>query len=217
MKLGLHINAITYVDKKWEDICRIAKDMGLKTLEPGSGGFVGKNHCNPTDLLKDKELLKEFLKPLEENDLEISALSCHGNPFHPRKDIAEEHTNDLVNSIELASRIGVKIVNCFVGCPGLGEDAKYPAWVTIRWPEEFFTGLTWQWDARIIPFWQEMVKRARKVKVKFGIEMHPGNTVFNPEALLKLRETLDAEEIACNLDPSHLFWQGINPLVCIKK
>ncbi len=40
--------------------------------------------------------------------------------------------------------------------------------------------------------------------------MEPGDAVYNPESLLKLREAVGMEEIACNLDPGHLFFQGMD-------
>ncbi|MBA7624054.1 Inosose dehydratase [subsurface metagenome] len=149
--------------------------------------------------------------------MEISALSCHGNALHPQKSVSDEHTADLVAAIELASKIGVKVINDFAGCPGAGEDAKYPNWITCPWPTYFGDSVKWQWGKKVVPFWKEMAKLAKNAGVKFGFEMHPGDVVYNTEALLKLREEVGAEEISCNFDPSHLFWQGMNPIVCIKK
>ena len=62
-----------------------------------------------------------------------------------------------------------------------------------------------------------MASKAKKFNVKFGFEMHPGDSIYNPEMLLLLRERVGMEEIACNLDPSHLFWQGIDPIVAVKR
>jgi sugar phosphate isomerase/epimerase len=217
MKIGLHVNAVTYTDTSWPEVCNSAHKLGLQAIEPGSGGFVGKNHCDPQHLLRDSDSLECFVETLKKHKLELSALSCHGNPLHPNRRIAGEHEDDLDASVELASRLGVGIVNCFSGCPGLDDDARYPAWITTRWPEEFESGLGWQWEKKILPFWEQKVKTARRAGVKYGFEMHPGDSIYNPEALLKLRNTLDAEEICCNLDPSHLFWQGINPVVVIQR
>ena len=46
--------------------------------------------------------------------------------------------------------------------------------------------------------------------------MHPGNVVYNPENLLRLRKAV-GEIVGANLDPSHLFWQGINPIMAVRK
>ena len=46
--------------------------------------------------------------------------------------------------------------------------------------------------------------------------MHPGFVVYNPRTLLKLREAV-GDIIGANFDPSHLFWQGIDPVYAIKE
>ena len=46
--------------------------------------------------------------------------------------------------------------------------------------------------------------------------MHPGFLVYNPKTLLKLREAV-GDIIGANFDPSHLFWQGIDPVEAIKE
>lgn len=215
MKLGVHANC--FLDKPLDEACNAAKAIGLQAIEFGSGGFVGKAHCNPGQLLKDEDALKKFRKIIYSYDLELSAISCHGNVLHPDKDISAEHISDLETSVMLAGKLGLKVVNTFAGCPGAGEDAKYPNWITCPWPPYFGEAVKWQWEKKIIPFWKEMVKKARKAGVFLGFEMHPGDAVYNPELLLKLREEVNAEEIACNLDPAHLFWQGINPIAAIRR
>lgn len=214
MKLGVMANC--FGDKSWEDAVKAAKAAGLEAIEPGTGGFVGRAHCDPEVLLKDDSAAGKFIDVYKSQGIEISALSAHGNPLHPDKNVSDEHKNDLINTVKLAEKIGVKVVNCFAGCPGAGEDAKYPNWITCPWPTYFGESVNWQWKNRVIPFWKEMAKRAKDSGVRFGFEMHPGDVIYNPEALLKLRDAA-GEEISCNFDPSHLFWQGIDPLVAIKR
>jgi len=213
MKLG--VLTVLFGDKSFEQAVKQVKDAGLEAVELGAGGFVGKKHCNPEELLKNADALKKFMETYKSQGLEISALSAHGNPLHPDKKFAEEHKTDLINAVKLAGKIGVKVVNGFAGCPGAGDDAKYPNWITCPWPPYFIDAVKWQWDKKVIPFWNEMAKVAKDNGVKFGFEMHPGDVVYNPETLLKLKEAV-GEEIACNFDPSHLFWQGIDPLMAIK-
>lgn len=214
MKLGVMANA--FIDKSWENACKAAKEAGLDAIEAGSGGFVGKAHCNPQELLKDKEAIKKWVAVAEKNSLEISALSCHGNMLHPDKKISEQHISDFEASVELASIIGIKAVNNFAGCPGASEDDKSPNWITCPWPTYFGEAVQWQWEKKLIPFYKEMAKKLKKAKVSVAFEMHPGDMVYNPEALLMLREAV-GEEICCNFDPSHLFWQGIDPIVALKR
>ncbi|MGM0365362.1 MAG: sugar phosphate isomerase/epimerase family protein [Actinomycetota bacterium] len=215
MKLG--VMGAVYGDRSWEEACSSAKAAGLKAIEPGVGGFVGKAHGDPSQMLKDTAELDKFKQAAEKNGLQISALACHGNPLHPDKEVAEEHTADLVAAIEVCKKIGIEAITCFAGCPGAGEDARYPNWITCPWPPYFDKAIKWQWEKKVIPFWKEMVKTAKKAGVKFAFEMHPGDVVYNPEALAKLRQEVGSEEIACNFDPSHLFWQGIDPILAISK
>jgi sugar phosphate isomerase/epimerase len=214
MKIGLF--SPLFKDMSWEEACRSASGYGVKAIEAASGGFAGKGHVHPQELLKDKARRKKFKDTAEKYGLEISALSAHGNPLHPDKRFAAEHSDDLKATAELAPFLGVNVVNCFGGCPGGGEDAKYPNWITCPWPAYFGDAVKWQWEEKLVPFWKEMVKLGRDAGVRFGLEMHPGDMIYNPELLLKLREEI-GKEISCNFDPSHLFWQGIDPIVAIER
>ena len=46
--------------------------------------------------------------------------------------------------------------------------------------------------------------------------MHPGFCVYNTATLLRLREAC-GPEIGANLDPSHLFWQGMDIVTVIRE
>lgn len=214
MKLG--VLTVLFGDKSFEEAVKKIKEAGLDAIELGAGAFVGKAHCNPEVLLKDDNALKKFVDTYKSQGLEVSALSVHGNPLHPDEKIANEHKNDLINAIKLAGKIGVGVVNGFAGCPGAGKDAKYPNWITCPWPPYFIDAVNWQWEKKVIPFWKEISKIAEDNGVKIGFEMHPGDVVYNPEALLKLRDAV-GDVICCNLDPSHLFWQGIDPVFVVKQ
>jgi sugar phosphate isomerase/epimerase len=52
--------------------------------------------------------------------------------------------------------------------------------------------------------------------VRLAFEMHPGFVVYNPASLFRLREAV-GDVIGANLDPSHLFWQQIDPLIAIRE
>lgn len=206
-----------YGDKSWEEACALAKDDGLKAIEPGAGGFVGKDLCNPGKLLADKNKLDKFKKTVQDTDLEISGLACHGNPLHPNEAIAKQHTKDLEEAAELCQKLRVGVITCFAGCPGSSDNDKNPNWVTCPWPPYFEETVKWQWEKKVIPFWKKMSKKGKQFGVKFAFEMHPGDVVYNPETLLKLSKEVGSKEIACNFDPSHLFWQGIDPIIAINR
>ena len=193
------------------------KKVGVEVVELGTGNYVGNAHCNPDELLADDGKLKTFKRKLEDRGMEISALSCHGNPLHPQEATAKEHKKIQRKTILLAERLGIERVITFSGCPGDTDGAKHPNWVTCPWPDDFSQIVKWQWEEKVIPYWQEEVKFAREHGVnKICLEMHPGFVVYNTETLLKLRDAA-GEVIGANFDPSHLFWQGIDPIASIRK
>jgi sugar phosphate isomerase/epimerase len=214
MKLGMF--AALFLDQPLEKALDIAKDLGLQAIEIGAGNFATLGHCDPETLLKDDALRSNFVKQVEKRGLQISALNCGGNTLHPDPAYAKKNVHELEQAMELASRIGVSVVISFAGCPGADEQSRVPNWITCPWPPYYADAIKWQWEKKIVPFWIEMAKKAHKLKLKVGFEMHPGDAVYNPETLLMLREKVGMEEISCNLDPSHLFWQGIDPAVAIR-
>lgn len=215
MKLGLM--SACFSDKTWEQACELAREAGLQAIEAPTGGLDGSYHCKPVEVVKSEQAIKAFKNAAAKRGLEISEFSCKGNPVHPDQKIADEYIADLEASMIIAQKIGVKAISVFAGLPGAGPDAVYPNWIVHPWPFMFTEALKWQWEAKIIPFWTEMAKKAKKMDVKFAFEMEPGDAVYNPETLLKLREAVGMEEIACNLDPGHLFYQGIDIETCIRR
>lgn len=215
MKLGVF--TVLFGQKSLEEALDYITKSGLEAVELGTGNYPGNAHCNPEELLKDEGKIKKLRETVERRGLEISALSCHGNPLHPQKKIADAHRKVQRDTILLAEKLGVERVITFSGCPGDSENAKYPNWVTCPWPEDFSEVVKWQWEKVVIPYWKEEVKFARQHGVKkICLEMHPGFVVYNTETLLKLREAV-GEEIGANFDPSHLFWQGIDPIVSVRE
>ena len=117
----------------------------------------------------------------------------------------------------LAEKLGLHNINTFSGCPGDHEGAKYPNWVTCPWPEDYLAILDYQWNEVLIPYWKDLAAFALAHGVnKIGLELHPGFAVYNTDSLLKLREAV-GDVIGANLDPSHLFWQGMDPVAVIRK
>lgn len=215
MKLGV-FNPVFY-DRSFDDCLKSCVDLGLDAIEIGCANNPGTTHCDAEKLLVDSTELSAFSKKIKDSGLIISALSCHGNALHPSEEISSSNLKGQHDTILLASKLGVDRVNCFSGCPGDSDSSKYPNWVTSAWPEDYQKILEWQWDQKVIPFWQKEAEFAEKNGVdKICIEMHPGYVVYNPETLLKLRENA-GKAIGANFDPSHMFWQGIDPSAAIRE
>lgn len=213
--MKLSVFAVLLQDKPFDEACAYLAAQGVQAVEIGCGGFPGKAHCDPVELLNDDSKLENFKNTLKKYNLEIAALSTHGNAVHPDKAVAQQFHDDFENAVLLAEKLGVKTVVTFSGCPGGSPEDKTPNWVTCPWPDDFFHILEYQWNEVLIPYWKKEVDFCKSHGVRVAFEMHPGFCVYNPETLMKLRAAV-GDTIGANFDPSHLFWQGIDPVSAIR-
>ena len=109
----------------------------------------------------------------------------------------------------------METVITFSGCPAAEPRATVPAWITSPWPPEFLAMLEWQWQQRVVPYWKDTAKFAKRNDVRVAIEMHPNFIAYNSESMLRLRDVAPGT-IGCNFDPSHMWWQGIDPVAAIR-
>ena len=215
MKLGVLTNL--FGDKTLEEALTIFEGMGIEAVEIGCGGYPGKAHANPEVLLADEKALKEFKDSLARHNMMLAALSVHGNAVHPKKEIADAFHKDWQNAVLLAEKLGVDTIVTFSGCPGGSKEDTTPNWATCAWPPDFLDVLDYQWNEVVIPYWKKEAAFAKEHGVtKIAFEMHPGFCVYNPETLLKLRAAV-GDVIGANFDPSHLIWQGIDPVAAIRE
>jgi sugar phosphate isomerase/epimerase len=212
MRIGLL--TVLFGNESLDDVIKRAKALGIADFEIGTGNYPGSAHCT-LDLLTNTAARREFQQKLADNGIRISALACHGNPIHPDKDISRSNDEVSRKTVQLAAKLGVPKVIEFSGCPGDSESARYPNWVTCPWPDEYLKLLDWQWEKKVIPYWTKRNKHAEDNGINIALEMHPGFVVYSPETMLKLRNVAGTR-IGANLDPSHLFWQGIDPIQSIR-
>ena len=214
MKLGVLTNL--FGKMSLEEALTKFEALGIEAVEIGCGGYPGKAHCDPKILLNDQKALDEFKATLARHHIELSNLSAHGNPVHPDKKIAKAFHDDFIDAVLLAEKLGVDTVVTFSGCPGGSPEDKTPNWATCAWPEDFRAVLKYQWDEVLIPYWKKTAEFARNHGVtKIAFEMHPGFCVYTPETMLRIREAV-GETLGANFDPSHLIWQGIDPVAAIR-
>ena len=214
MKLSVLANL--YGNMSLSDTLARLASLGVEAAEIGAGGYPGKAHCDPAALLADPAALEAFKAEFVKSGVELCALSCHGNPVHPDPAEAKRYDDDFRNTVLLAEKCGIDTVITFSGCPGGAKGDRMPNWATCAWPEEYLAVLDYQWNEVLIPYWKEAAAFACSHGVtRIALEMHPGFCVYNPETLLKLRNAVGSE-IGANFDPSHLFWQGIDPIKAIR-
>lgn len=213
MKIGVF--EVLFSGQSLETALDYIAASGVQMVELGCGNYPGNAHCNVDQLLGNSAAQKDLLSAINSRGLQISALSCHGNPVHPDKDFAAKDRDTFNKTVRLARELGVEVVANFSGCPGEGPNATKPNWVTCAWPPDYVDILNWQWNEVLIPYWREQAKFLKDNGVKVALEMHPGFCVYNVETMLKLRDAC-GDAIGCNFDPSHLFWNGVDPCMAIR-
>ncbi len=214
MRIGVF--TVLFQDLPFEAALDRAVATGVSAVEIGSGGYPGSHHCPVDELLESPSKRKEYLQAIHSRGLILSALSCHYEPLHPNPKIAREAHDIFCRSVRLAQQLEVPVVNVLSGLPGGAPGDTTPNWVTCPWPNHFTEILDYQWNQVGIPYWREAARYAEEYGVKIGMEMHPGMLVYNVETLLRMREAA-GPALGCNFDPSHLFWNGVDPVAAIRK
>jgi sugar phosphate isomerase/epimerase len=221
MKLG--VMSALFTGMTLDDALGYCASLGLDAIELPVGGYPGRPFFDPRKLNAQPKQQASLRDKLAAFDLELSGLAVHGNPVHPGRASARADHEAFVTAVELAPKLGTDVVITFSGCPGGSPTDKTPNWVTCAWPPDYQDILAYQWDEVLVPYWAEQAKLARKHGVKIAWEAHPGFSVYNPDTLIRLskRATKAAgirgrSPLGANLDPSHFFWQGIDPVLAAR-
>jgi sugar phosphate isomerase/epimerase len=213
LKLGAYTACLH--DRSLGEALEVLKTNGLTSAEVNSGGFIPSPHCPVDALLASATAREEYLAEFAAHGIEVTGLNCNGNPLNPLPGVGPKHADDLRRTIELAGLLGVQRVVAMSGTPGSDPDAKYPSWVVNPWDGVYMDVLDYQWDLAA-GFWTVIDALARANDVKVAIEMHPHNLVFSPVTLRRLVDLIGATNIGAEMDPSHLMWQGMDVVACIK-
>lgn len=211
MRIGLVTDGLPAL--AFEELLRTAAELGIETLEFGCGNWSSAPHLHIAELLGSQSARDAFLGRIKAHGLEISALNCSGNPLHPGE-LGAGHRCVTSDTIRLAGMLGVRRVVMMSGCPG-GPGDMNANWVTTAWPPEAVRVLESQWSEQVIPYWRGLAAEARVAGVEhLCLELHGQQNVFNVRTLLRLREAV-GPVVGANLDPSHLFWMGADPLAAV--
>ncbi|MDP3892593.1 sugar phosphate isomerase/epimerase [Nocardioides sp.] len=138
-------------------------------------------------------------------------------PLHPDPEVGPKHADDLRRAIDLAELLDVRRVVTMSGVPAAHPGGTAPSWVVNPWDSAYLDVLEYQWHEVALPFWEDIQRRAAAAEVKICIEMHPHNLVFNPTTLQRLVNAIGATHVGAEMDPSHLFWQGIDPVAAVER
>jgi len=199
-------------DKPLGEALDIIAGIGMTSVEINSGGFLPPIHLPVDELRSSEDARQEYLGEFSSRGLTLTALNCNGNPLFPRDGFP--HAKDLEDSIELAALLGVKRVITMSGAPAGSPGGTNMAWNPLPWWSPLLDVRDHQWGVAV-PYWKEIQARAAAADVRVGIEMHPGNIVFNPSTMHRLAESINSTHVGAEMDPSHLFWQGIDPVLAV--
>ena len=205
MKLGLLTAAFPHAPLT--EVADWAGSNGFATLEvacwPRVDGpqrrYAGVSHIDCADLSDDQA--KDLVGDLAERGVEISGLGYYPNPLHPDPEHRARVAAHLGHVITAAARLGVPVVNTFIG-----NDKDRPLVENFR---EF------------TKVWPAIVARAADEDVRIAIENCPmifsagewpggGNLMSNPSTWREVFAHLEGDTLGLNLDPSHLVWQMID-------
>jgi sugar phosphate isomerase/epimerase len=208
MKLGFVSDSLGGVPLT--DLLDHAARMGVSGVEVNTCGWSTSPHFDLTGILGNAAKQKAFKAEFEGRGLEIISLNANGNPLHPTDRAQGE---GLKNTIRVAGEMGIKTVCTMSGLPAGNPTDTMPNWVVSSWPPETQAILRYQWEEKLLPFWTEIVALAKSCGVeRIALELHGNQCVYNVPSLLKLRHMVGAT-VGANLDPSHLFWMGADPLI----
>lgn len=208
MKLGFVSDSLSGM--LFQEMLDHATRMGVSGIEVNTGGWSTAPHFNLALMKQSAEARKGFLKAFNERELEVISLNANGNPLHPTDPAQGECLRD---TIRVAGEMGIKTVCTMSGLPAGNETDTMPNWIVSSWPPETQEILNYQWEEVLFPFWTEIVALAKENGVeRIALELHGNQCVYNVPTLLKLRKVVGSI-VGANLDPSHLFWMGADPLV----
>jgi len=215
MKLGAYTACLH--DRSLPDTLKILGEMGLTSAEINAGGFIPAPHLPIEEIRSSATAREDYLGQFEQAGITLTGLNVNGNPLNPDPEVGPKHADDLRQAITIAGLLGVKRIVAMSGLPAAHAGGRYPSWVVNPWDSQYLDVLDYQWQEVAIPFWKDIDARAREADVKVCIEMHPHNVVFNPGTMERLATEINATHVGAEMDPSHLFWQGIDPIAAIER
>lgn len=211
MELGLYTDSLP--DHTFEEALDIAARVGATGIEIATGGQSTAPHLRIDELLADARRRRAFLAAFDERGLRIAALNCSAWPMHPVH--GDAHLALIRSTIRLAGELGVRKIVTMSGCPGDGPASSTIDFVWYPWPADARALLERQW-ATAIDLWRELAGDAAAAGIdRMAFELHPLHLVYNVPTLERLRDAV-GPIVGANVDPSHLFWQGMDPLAVVR-
>jgi sugar phosphate isomerase/epimerase len=210
LELGLYTDSLKHLG--FEAALDVAARVGATGIEIATGGQSSAPHLRIDELLGDAGRRAAFAAAFESRGLRIAALNCSAWPLHPI--VGDRHVALIRSTIRLAAELGVTKIVSMSGSPGDGPGSSTVNFTWYPWPADARALLDRQWAAAI-ELWGDLGTYAQDAGVEqIALELHPLQVAYNVPTLQRLRDAV-GEIIGANIDPSHLFWQQMDPLAVI--
>ena len=212
MRLGVVLEGL--LDRTLDDALELLASTApeITDLEVGVGGFAPAPHGDAGLLLRDAAARAAWLQRIAVAGVRVSALNVSGNPLDADPDVARRYDTDLRNAVRLAALLGVDRVVAMAGCPAATPGDRTPHFAAGGWLPYLAGVHERQWGDAVLPYWSELSRfaQAEHPALLLCVELHPGTCVYNHETFERFAAI--GPNLAANVDPSHLFWQRMDPL-----
>lgn len=195
------------LDMPYTEMLDFCVEQGVRAVEIGTGNWSSAPHADLDGLVSSEAVRTRWYDEMRRREIALCALNCSGNPLAYQKDwdVTEK-------TFRLAKQLGVRKIVMMSGLPAGCPGDQTPVWIATSWPPETQDILKYQWEEVAIPAWKQLAAMAADCGIQqIALENHGMQLVYNPETLLRLREAV-GPIIGMNLDPSHLFWMGGDPI-----
>ena len=123
--------------------------------------------------------------------------------------VQQRASEEMMATFRLAEKLGAGVVSGFTGSPIWSYVAGYPA------PRQEIIADAMKQFAKQ---WNPILDAARESNVRFACEVHPGQLAFDLYSAELVLEALDnRDEFGFTIDPSHLHWQGVDPVEFLRR
>jgi sugar phosphate isomerase/epimerase len=221
---------VTLFTGQWADLpiatlCEMAADMGYDGLELACWG----DHFDVDKAARSKKYCDDKRKLLARYGLNCWAIShhlagqlvCDPNNDHRSDMFAPPRTHGkpeakrkwavqtMKKCAVAAKNMGVKVVNGFTGSSIWHMLYAFPP-VTQDDVNKGF--------ARFAELWKPILAEFKKNRVRFALEVHPTEIAFDIyTAERALKAIKNDKAFGFNFDPSHLLWQGVDPVAFLRR
>jgi len=204
--LDLGFVSAILAEKSFEEVIEFASANGFKCVEimcwpvgKAERRYAGVTHINVDEL--DDNKTAEIQAILKKHNVYISGLGYYPNPLDADAKQAEYFIEHIKKVIKAAAKLGVPVVNTFIG-----RDPKKSVEENLE---------------KFAEIWPAIIKVAEKNNVKIGIENCPmlftrdewpggKNLATTPAIWRRMFEIIPSPNFGLNYDPSHLVWQQMD-------